>query len=167
MSAKLWAVVFDWGDTLMRDLPQFGGPMVDWPQAELVPGVAEALAAIGARYVCCVASNAADSDAELMGRALERVHIRGYFHYLWTSRELGAAKPSPKFFAAILERLSLDAAACAYVGNDYGQDITPARAAGFKTVWYSPAAEIELAPDYAIVGRMDELPSALLHMEAA
>ena len=34
----LRGVVWDWGDTLMRDIPGQKGPMVDWPHVEAMPG---------------------------------------------------------------------------------------------------------------------------------
>ncbi len=166
MGDKLKAVIFDWGDTLMRDLPQFRGPMAYWPEIELLPGVAAALEAMSDRYVCCVASNAGDSDAALMSLALERGRIRRYFQRLWTSRELGAAKPSLRFFAAILEKLSLGAAECASVGNDYERDIAPARAVGMKTVWLDAAAETQFSAGHSVINNMAELSAALAQLEA-
>lgn len=158
------AVVFDWGDTLMRDFAQFEGAMVHWPRVERMPGVMETLGSLKGRVVLCVASNAGDSDAELMGCALERSGIRHFFDRLWTSRELGAAKPAPAFFQAILRELGLDGQACAMVGNDYEKDIAPAKAAGMKTVWLalSPAPK---APDAdAVIHSMKELAAALLDL---
>lgn len=52
------AVVFDWGDTLMRAFEFY------WPRVALVPGVAEALEQLAGQVTLCVASNAGDSDAE-------------------------------------------------------------------------------------------------------
>jgi HAD superfamily hydrolase (TIGR01509 family) len=154
------AVVFDWGDTLMRDLG-FPGPMVNWPRVEAMKGAAEALEAISEEMICCVASNAGDSDAELMGQALERVGMRRFFRYLWTSRELGAAKPERAFFEAILERLGLPAGACVYVGNDLEKDIVPARAVGMRTVWVAAGGrEAAVAAD-AVLGAMGELVGAV------
>ena len=148
----------------MRDLHS-EGPMAFWPEVALLPGVREALEAIGGSYVCCVASNAGDSDAALMGQALDRGGIRGYFRHLWTSRELGAAKPAPEFFAAILERLSLEAAECAFVGNDYAKDIAPARALGMRTVWLSPSPSGAGEPADAIIRTMADLPAALTRLQ--
>jgi len=132
---KIEAVVFDWGNTLMRALA-FEGPMARWPQVMLIPGVREMLAGLAGRVVCGVASNAGDSDAELMGQALARVGIRRYFDYLWTSRELGATKPELEFFQGVLTELALPPQECLMVGDDYEKDILPARAVGMRTVWF-------------------------------
>jgi HAD superfamily hydrolase (TIGR01509 family) len=135
--------------------------MAFWPEVALLPGVGEALEAISSRLVCCVASNAGDSDAALMGRALERGGIGRHFRHLWTSRELGAAKPAPEFFAAILDRLGLEAGECVFVGNDYAKDIAPARAAGMKAVWLNPAGAAGAEHAGAIIRTMADLPAAL------
>ena len=132
------AVVFDWGDTVMRD---FGhpGPMAHWDTVEVVPGVRDALARLEKSYVLSLASNAGDSDGSLMAQALERVHLRKHFVHLWTSKELGARKPDPAFFHAICDRLQLPPAAVMLVGNDYYKDIAPAKAVGMGTVWFNPS----------------------------
>jgi HAD superfamily hydrolase (TIGR01509 family) len=158
------AVVFDWGDTLMRDLPQFEGAMVHWPRVERMPGVMETLGPLKGRAVLCVASNAGDSDAELMGRALERAGIRHYFDHLWTSSELGATKPSPAFFLAILRELELEPQGCVTVGNDYEKDIVPAKAAGMWTVWLAPLPAPKVPDADAVIHAMEELAPALLEL---
>ena len=140
------AIVFDWGDTLMRDFPGHQGPMAHWPRVEVIPGVPEALPQLHKQMVCCVASNAGDSNAELMGFALDRVGIRQYFHHLITSRELGATKPDPAFFREVLRRLGVEPQECIVVGNDYLKDIAPARAVGLRTIWFSEGPVTEPAP---------------------
>lgn len=159
------AVIFDWGDTLMRDLPQYRGPMVQWPRVERLPGVEEALASLMGRVILCVASNAGDSDATLMGHALERVGLLHFFDHLWTSRELGAAKPSPDFFQAILRKLNLEPVSCVMVGNDYEKDIVPAKAAGMRTAWLT-SSFTAIAPEAdAIIHSMEELAPALFGLD--
>ena len=139
------ALVFDWGDTLMRDFSEYQGPMVHWPRVEVIPGVPDVLPQLHEQMTCCVASNAGDSDAELMGLALARVGIRQYFHHLVTSRELGATKPDPTFFREILRRLAVEPQACIMIGNDYLKDIVPAKSTGMRTVWFSEAPVTEPA----------------------
>ena len=158
------AVIFDWGDTLMRDLQQFEGAMVHWPRVERMPGVKETLQSLTGRILLCVASNAGDSDADLMGRALERAGIRHFFDHLWTSRELGATKPSSVFFQAILRELELEPQACVMVGNDYEKDIVPAKAVGMWTVWLAPSPAPEAPDADAIIQSMERLVPALLDL---
>jgi FMN phosphatase YigB (HAD superfamily) len=52
-----FTILLDWGDTLMRVLPN-DGPMADWPQVAAVPGARHALAAMHGRARLVVVSNA-------------------------------------------------------------------------------------------------------------
>ncbi|WP_230200203.1 HAD family hydrolase [Bacillus niameyensis] len=134
---QIKAIIFDWGDTLMRDFPQFKGAMAHWERVEEIPKVKETLEILSGKYVCCVASNAGDSDTELMALALNRVGIKKYFHHLFTSRELKAAKPNPDFFKKVVENLNFKPEECMMVGNDYEKDIVPAKAVGIHTVLFA------------------------------
>lgn len=158
--------MFDWGDTLMRDFG-FPGPMVHWPRVALVPGVAEALEGLAGRLTCCVASNAGDSDAELMGLALARVGIRQHFDHLFTSRELGASKPHPDFFRGILARLAVEPEACVSVGNDYEKDVAPAKAVGMHTIWFAEASTAVSGPAAdVVIHAMADLAAAIVGQDA-
>ena len=131
------ALIFDWGDTLMRVFPEYLGPMVKWPKVEVVPGAVECLSELYPSYICCVASNAGDSDAEQMAKALERVNLKAYFQFFFTSRELGFQKPDPRFFREIALRINIEPEACLSIGNDYQKDIIPAKSVGMGTVLLS------------------------------
>lgn len=137
MTRKIKVIVFDWGDTLMRDFLEFKGPMAYWEKVEIIPGVKKALEIISSHYICCVASNAGDSSAEIMELALNRVNIDKYFNHLFTSRELEVSKPNPDFFKQIVNKLKLKPDECIFVGNDYEKDIVPAKAVGLYTVLFS------------------------------
>lgn len=160
---KIKAIVFDWGDTLMRDFAEYSGPMVYWPYVEIVPGVEAALLQIYIDYICCVASNAEASDSKLIGYALARVNINSYFKEYFTSKELGARKPDIKFFQGILDKLNMKPNVVVMVGNDYIKDIVPAKTIGMRTVLFSEEKVTELTP-YAdhIINSMSELYSAIL-----
>ena len=66
-------VIFDWGDTVIRDFPQFRGPMVFWPQVEVTEGIAESLPEIHKHFSICIASNVGDSDAIFMAQNEKQV----------------------------------------------------------------------------------------------
>lgn len=52
------------------------------------------------------------------------------------SEELGVEKPDPRFFARVLDLIGKpEPGRVAYVGDRIDNDIGPARAAGFRTVW--------------------------------
>jgi len=152
------AIIFDWGDTVMRDFPEYPGPMAYWPKVEAVAGIERALHHLQKDLICCLASNAVDSDAGLMGLALSRVNLRQHFQYLFTSRELGFKKPDPAFYREILRRMNLQPEQCIAVGNSYEKDILPAKTVGINTVWLSTHPDSIAAPcaDYSI-DSMDKL----------
>ena len=60
--SKITTLVFDWGNTLMKELP-FPGAMVDWPVVGTVPGAEQALRTLKGSYQLVVASNATMSSA--------------------------------------------------------------------------------------------------------
>ncbi|MDL4842118.1 HAD family hydrolase [Aquibacillus rhizosphaerae] len=146
MSLQIKALIFDWGDTLMWDFPQFEGPMAYWEEVQAVPDINKALEMACKEYRCCVASNAGESTAELMEEALNRVEIMKYFHQLFTSRELGVTKPNLEFFNKILRNLNLNADECIMIGNDYEKDIVPAKAVGINTILFTDFPNIKPTP---------------------
>jgi len=135
----LKGVVWDWGDTLMRDIPGNSGPMVSWPHVEAMPGAAQALGALSRLPVRCVATNATDSDGLRVAEALERVGLRRHLTHFFTSGELGVSKPDPAFFGCVAREVGISPRHLLSVGNDLRKDIVPAKAVGMVTVWVSGA----------------------------
>jgi len=121
----------------MRDIPGQAGPMVRWPHVEAMPGAVSALRALSALPVHCVATNAAESDREMVAAALDRVELRSHLTHFLTSAELGISKPSPKFYEEVARTLGMPAASLLAVGNDYVKDVIPAKVSGMMTVWLS------------------------------
>ena len=132
------ALIFDWGDTVMRTFPQYSGPMAAWPEVAAVPGMSDALAALNGRYRLALATNARDSGALMVRAALGRVKLEGYFSVVATAQELGAAKPEAAFFRAVLARLGCAPDEAVMVGDSYAADIAGAKAAGLRAIWFNP-----------------------------
>lgn len=166
MSGVKRAIIFDWGDTLMKDFTQYEGPMVQWPYVEVIPGIKEALSEINKNYLCCVASNAGDSDGKLMELALKRVELDKFFTAFFTSRELNVEKPNKRFFEEILNRLNMKPDEVIMVGNDYSKDIEPAKTVGMSTILYSKSKdeECKASADY-IISSMEELNSIICKLK--
>ena len=155
-------LVFDWGDTLMRYLPSFGGSPAGAPGTELVPGVVEALAALPSDLIRCVATNASDVDAERLRLALAHGGIAHQFSHLFTPRELGALKPDPRFFRRILETLGVEPVASVMIGDAYANDVCAARAVGMRTIWFCDAPLTRAAPCAdRVIRTMADLPAAV------
>ena len=143
-------LLFDWGDTLMKDHPQCDSPMAFWKNIEPMPGVIETMPVLYDKYQCIVVSNAKDSNAELMKKAFERIELDRYFHEFITSKELGATKPSPAFFQGVLRRFELNLNETVMVGNDYEKDITGAKNIGLETIFITTEQGEFLHADYVI-----------------
>ena len=74
-SADNGCILFDWGDTLMRDFREFSGPMASWPEVRALPGAGEVLSALRPHWRLALATNAADSSEAEIRDALERVDL--------------------------------------------------------------------------------------------
>jgi FMN phosphatase YigB (HAD superfamily) len=158
-------VVCDWGNTLMRD---FGlpGPMAGWPEVEVLPGAADALALLRRNCRLAVASNAAESDAALIRRALDRGGIGSFFEAVFSSREMGAAKPDPAFFRMLLDRLRISGPEGVSIGDDLHKDILPARAAGMRTILLDPDGHAGPVPEAdAVAASWSEMPGLIAHLD--
>lgn len=140
------ALIFDWGDTIMRD---FGipGPMADWETVEYIPGAQEALEALFPEYTCIIATSADHSGTGEMVRALKRVSADRYFHHFFSSKELGRKKPDPGFFTAITRKTGFKPGECVMIGNLYEKDITGAKLAGLQTVLFDEHRQNRSFPD--------------------
>ncbi len=58
-----------------------------------------------------------------------------YFDAIVLSSDFGKKKPSPEFFAYILEKYSLEKEQTVYIGNDFNADILGASEAGLSTAY--------------------------------
>lgn len=157
------ALIFDWGDTIMRDFPELTGPMSEWEHVELIPGADQALASLNDKYICVIATSAEASDTGQMRQSLQRVDVEKYFHGFASSKELLASKPQPEYFLKIASRLGLKPQECIHIGNIYSKDISSAKAVGMKTVFFN---EKKISGDFpdadAIIHHMSSLPETIL-----
>ena len=130
-------LLFDWGDTLMRDIQEFTGPMKDWPRVEAIPGAAEMLAALHPDWILAIAPNAADSDEKDIRAALQRVDLDPWLDQVYCFRKIGHKKPSLEFFQYILEDLKLGPQSICMVGDNYEVDVLGANACGMRAIWFN------------------------------
>ncbi|MDB4951117.1 MAG: putative Haloacid dehalogenase-like hydrolase protein 3 [Gemmatimonadetes bacterium] len=120
---------------------------------------AETLAELRRRgYRLGVVSNA-DGRVEAL---LEEVALRPYFDCVLDSGVLGVEKPDPRIFLLACERMGVDPADAAYVGDLYEIDVVGARAAGLRAFLVDPLDRwTELDCD-----RLADLPDLLAHFPA-
>lgn len=160
-------LLFDWGDTVMRDFPAMSGPMAEWEFIDWIPGIEKALQLLSKEYFCAIATNAGASDTALMCKALKRIGAQQYFSFFTSSKDIGIEKPHQDFFIKIAAILGVKPEECVHIGNLYIKDIVGAKKAGMFTVLFNensihhnyPAAD-------AVITNMDELPLAIKKLNA-
>jgi FMN phosphatase YigB (HAD superfamily) len=155
----LKALIFDWGDTIMRDYPDKTGPMADWDVVEWIPGAEEALKKLYEEMICCIATGAGNSDTALMIKALKRVEADQYFTYFFSAKDIGFDKPDVNYFTTISNRINVKPGNCMFIGNDYEKDIKGARASGMKTIYFNEKNNPGPFPDaHYVVNSINEVP---------
>jgi putative hydrolase of the HAD superfamily len=136
LTKPITTLIFDWGDTIMRDY-NLPGPMAGWDKVDWIPGAEAALKVLSEKYTCVIATSADHSGTEEMIAALNLVGAERYFHYFFSSKQLGYKKPDPRFFSAIAKQLTLVPLECVMIGNFYEKDIIGAKQAGMQTVFFN------------------------------
>lgn len=156
------ALIFDWGDTIMRDFPELAGPMSEWEHVELIPGADKALQELTTQYICFIATSASASNTEQMRKSLKRVDVDKYFHGFVSSKELNAAKPQAEYFLKVASILNLMPEECVHIGNVYSKDISSAKAIGMHTVFFNEnKTEGNFQDADAIIHHMSTLPETI------
>ncbi|MEI8202895.1 MAG: HAD-IA family hydrolase [Bacteroidota bacterium] len=157
-------LLFDWGDTLMRDFP-IARPMYTWEHVELIEGVEKVLKKLLKKYILSVATNAGMSDEVAVRKAFKRVDIEKYFSHFFTSKELGFQKPDQRFFQAISNKLNTKPENCVMIGNSYEKDIIGAFQSGMKTIYFN---EKKLAGTFEkaniVISRFEEISEVILNI---
>ncbi len=123
------------------------------PYDEVLP----ALATLGASYRLATLSN---GNADL-----ERIGLAHHFEVTLNAGALGCAKPDPRAYIALSDRLTLKPAEILFVGDEPQADVMGPRAVGMQSVWVDrgrgvwPAA---LPAADARVANLGELAALLL-----
>lgn len=150
-------LIFDWGDTIMRDY-NLPGPMSGWDKVAYIPGAEQALQELTKKYALTIATSADHSGTEEMIAALKRVGADRYFDHFFASKDLGYKKPDPRFFTAITNKLVTDPQNCIMIGNLYEKDIVGAKAAGLQTILFDEQKQSLEFPDAdTVIHYMPEL----------
>lgn len=150
-------VLFDWGDTLMRDIPGVPGKMCDWPEVEAVPGAVEALASLYRVARLYVASGATESTAEEIRIALSRVGLDRYVSGCFCRQNTGFQKPDLRFYRAVLRILGARPDEVTMVGDSLEKDILPCHALGLQTILLAIAVPPGLPTDIRVIASLEEL----------
>ena len=166
-NTKKQAILFDWGDTVMRNFPSFTGPMHTWPKVEALPGVRAALEHLHPLFTVALATNAEDSNEIDIRKALKRCDLADHFDLIFCYRQVGHRKPEPDFYRAVLETLKLSASDVFMVGDSLEGDVIAANAQGIAAVWFNPESETSRSGSaYRTVHRFEDLGTALQELGA-
>lgn len=146
-------LLFDWGNTLMRDFPNETGKMYLWEKVEAMPNAVNALRELSLSADCYVATNAKDSNKDEIIMALKRVGLDKYIKDVFCYQEIGYAKPSKEYFDAIIKKINIPTKNITMVGDNLKSDIDGAQNSGIKAILY---ASKEKYPDFS-GKRIDDL----------
>ena len=157
MSLKFAHYIFDWGDTLMLDFPDAGGPMYLWDKVAAVEGARETLAALHREAGCYLATNAQDSKESDIIKALERAGLADHIDRVFCFENVGYRKPSLEFYNTILNTIGATPSRTVMVGDSLETDVAGAMAAGLRGIWYNPAGLDCRLKDVGVIHSLIEL----------
>ncbi len=130
------AVLFDWGNTLMKDFPYETGKMKSWQQVEAMPNAEFLLKELSKKRNCYIATNAIDSEKEDIIEALKRVGLNSYLKDIFCYKEIGYLKPSKAFFDIIISKLNIQKEEALMIGDDLEKDAKGAQDCGIESILY-------------------------------
>lgn len=134
-------VLFDWGDTVMRDDPASFVPMVDWPQVHAIDGVLDVLARLEADgRRCILATSASISDEAQIRGALDRVEAGRFFERIYCFKNTGLPK-GEDLYRFILADLGIPASDALMIGDSLEYDVLIPNRLGIQAVWFNPRTD--------------------------
>jgi putative hydrolase of the HAD superfamily len=151
-------ILFDWGDTVMRDDPTSTLPMVEWQTIEVIKGIAgllDYLRSSGRQVI--LATSASISDESQIHGALARGGLDEYFSCIYCFKNTHLPK-GEAFYRHILSDLHIPATDALMVGDSFENDVQAATAVGIFAVWFNPQSDETRREDlYITVHSMQEL----------
>ena len=134
-------ILFDWGDTVMRDYPERTIPMVEWETVEVITGIAGVLAYLHASGRQIALATSADiSNEEQIRGALARGGLDAYFSGIYSFTNTNLPK-GEAFYRHILNDLDLPASAVLMVGDGFEKDVQIPNTLGIFAVWFNPRSD--------------------------
>jgi putative hydrolase of the HAD superfamily len=130
--------LFDWGDTLMADLPGYVGPMHQWPTVKVIEGASNCLSSLSQNASCHLATDARDSDVEDIARALRRGGIDQFIEQIFCYRRIGCSKSEAAFYKHIVRELDVELSEIVMIGDSIESDVKVPQSIGMDAIWYNP-----------------------------
>ena len=155
-------ILLDWGNTLMRDFPEFTGPMAAWHHVEALPNVREVLAELQSQWTLALATNSIDSDEAAIWKALDRVGLCALLDKVYCFQSIGHSKPAPDFFNYIVKDLGMDRRRMVMVGDEFEKDVLGANRSGIRGIWFNESSdEMRAGKMYKTIFDFQSLPDVL------
>ena len=134
-------ILFDWGDTVMRDYPEITTPMVEWDTVEVIDGIANVLAylhASGRRIV--LATSASISDKSQIRGALARGGLDQYFSDIYCFKNTNLPK-GKAFYRHIVNDLNVPSSDVLMIGDGFEKDVQTPNKLGIFAVWFNTKSD--------------------------
>jgi putative hydrolase of the HAD superfamily len=151
-------ILFDWGDTVLRDDPAMTAPMVEWETVEAIEGIADVLVYLHAsgRRIALATSADVSNEGQIRG-ALARGGLDKYFSHIYCFKNTHLQK-GEAFYRHILNDLNISASDALMVGDHFKKDVQIPNSLGMFAVWFNPGSNETRKSDLHItVHSMDEL----------
>src|SRR5215213_705408 len=134
-------VLFDWGDTVMRDDPASSSPMVEWPAVELIEGIPQVLAYLqsSGRRIALATSASISDEGQIRG-ALARGGLDSYFSRIYCFKNTNLPK-GEEFYRHILKDLGIAASEALMVGDGFEKDVQIPNRLGMFAIWFNPKSD--------------------------
>lgn len=151
-------IVFDWGDTLMRDDRSQKSAMYLWREVHAIDGAKRVVQELSRAFVISVATSAAQSDEEMVRKALRRVELDRYVSNVFTGRTIGKKKTDPAFWTQIQRELKAEAKEVLIVGDSFESDVLAPVEAGLTAIWLNVGSQLKRTGDgYSTINTLTEL----------
>lgn len=147
-------------NTIVRELEEMEVTIAPDP----VPGVADALAELSARYRLGVVSDAIYTPGRCLRQWLEMHDLKRYFSGFAFSDEVGYSKPHRNMFASVAEQLGVRMEEMLHLGDRDHNDVKGPHALGMKAVLFTATRDRDksMTTADAICERYADLP-AIVH----
>jgi len=151
-------ILFDWGDTVMRDYPEITIPMVEWETVEVIEGITDVLAYLhsSGRRIALATSAAISDEGQIRG-ALKRGGLDTYFSHIYCFKNTNLPK-GEAFYRYILNDLNILTSETLMVGDGFEKDVQIPNTLGMFAVWFNPRSDEARKSDLHVTVRsMQEL----------
>jgi FMN phosphatase YigB (HAD superfamily) len=162
MKKKSGCLLFDWGNTLMKDFAECKGPMHLWPTVEAVSNAESVLSTLHNDWFIALATNAKDSTKDEIKKSFYRAGLLNYIDEIFCFRSVGYSKPSSEFFNFVLSNLEYDRSQVFMVGDDYQNDIKGSNSVGIRGIWLNTESNDAVENNFCrTIHNLSELPKCL------